>query len=133
MVEPSPAIRTVTYERDRHRCVSCGSQRNLTYQHRQAVGMGGSHLRPQLYDGVTACAQHNARFEADLQLDALKLGWKVRGWVKDCSLVPVYYVTDRSWYRLDRYGERHRISRVEAVNMMRDVYGNWYVLQEGEG
>lgn len=133
MADPSPATRTVTYERDRHRCVACGSQRHLTYQHRQAVGMGGSDIRPKLYEGVTACAHHNERFEGDLQQDALRLGWKVRKWVKDCSLVPVYYVSDRSWYRLDRHGERHRISREVAVNMMRDVYGDGYVLQEGEG
>lgn len=132
MTDPSPALKTVTYERDRHRCVTCGAQRNLSYQHRQAVGMGGSKRRLQLYEGVTACLFHNMRYESDLQAEAIRYGWKVPRWVKDCSAVPVYYVWTRQWFTLDRYGQKHRISRDVAVSMMREVYGD-YDLQEGEG
>lgn len=37
MSAPTPAVRTATYDRDNHRCVSCGSTGPLQYQHRAAV------------------------------------------------------------------------------------------------
>jgi len=123
---PTPVVRAVTYERDGERCVSCGRRVHLEYQHRQAVGMGGSKVRPRLEQGVTSCVLCNGEYERTLQVKALRYGWKVRRTVRDCSLVPVFYPFDRAWYRLTRDGRRERISTGVALIMMRTVYGEQY-------
>ena len=126
MSEPTPATRAVTYERDKHRCVSCGSYTNLQYQHRQATGMGGSLIRPLFVDGVTSCARCNPRYESDLQRSALRFGWKVRSWVEMPGRVPVWCVWERCWYRLTKGGTRELISPKVAIEMMTEIYGEEY-------
>lgn len=130
MADPTPIVRAVTYERDGERCLSCGARRGLQYQHRDAVGMGGSKIRPLLEEGVTSCEVCNPAYEGALQMVALKYGWKVRGWVKKrfgtLSVVPVYYVLERTWFRLTREGKRERLSQAEAMGMMHKVYGEQY-------
>lgn len=126
MAEPTPATRTRTYERDGHRCVSCGSIYHLQYQHRAAEGMGGYPPRPTLPEGLTSCATCNPDYEGRLQALALRSGWKVRRWVRDRALVdqvPVLYAWEGRWCRLTAEGDRVPVSRVVAMRMMRRVYG----------
>lgn len=123
---PTARIRRETYERDGGRCVSCGAV-TLTYQHRAAEGMGGRLARPGIVEGLAACALCNGRFEGDLQGEALALGWKVKRWVVEQSIaqfVPVFYAWERSWCRLTLDGRRVPILRMEALAMMRRVYGH---------
>lgn len=121
MVAPTPAVRAETYARDMNRCVRCRST-DLSYQHRQA---GGGNVAPEMVDGLTACLICNYRFEADLQLEALVNGWKVRRWVKDKAGVPVNYVQERQWYVLTTSG-RAPISAEQAMTMMHEMYGEQY-------
>lgn len=129
MSAPTPVVRATTYERDGHRCVSCGATVHLEWQHRKAVGMGGSKIRPRYEEGVTSCAICNPEYEHRLQRKALLLGWKVKG-VKAAlehpEDVPVFYVAEQQWWVLTTRGTRLRISAVEAEQMMLRVYGPEY-------
>lgn len=129
MSEPTPLVRAVTYERDEHRCVSCGATVRLQYQHRLAVGMGGSKIRPRLEEGLTSCAICNPEYERTLQLLALRYGWKVKK-VKAAREhpedVPVFYIRERQWCVLSTSGSRRRVAEAEALRMMRAVYGPEY-------
>ena len=93
--------------------------------------MGGSKRRPRLDEGVTSCFECNPRYEADLQAVALRFGWKVKGWVKECFAVPVYFRPERAWFRLTVDGLRVRLSRAEAMGLMRQVYGDAYDVEKG--
>lgn len=128
---PTPVVRAVTYERDGHRCVSCGVRTSLQYQHRRAVGMGGSKIPPKLADGVTTCGLCNPAYEAGLQQSALRFGWKVKAWVKHPELVPVYFLLERTWCELTTDGRRLRVSQVRAMEMMTAVYGEQYDEEKG--
>ena len=130
MADPTPVVRAVTYERDSEKCVSCGATTGLQYQHRQAVGMGGSKRRPRLDEGLTSCAACNPAYESTLQESALRFGWKVKKWVKDCALVPVYYPLERAWFRLSREGGRVRVSPDVALQLMVEVYGAAYDVEK---
>ena len=124
MADPTDKVRRGVKERDGERCVCCGTAWGLTFQHRRAVGMGGSDERPGYADGLAACGPCNASFEHARQTLALLNGWKVRGWVKDPARVPYYHAHSDRWYRLSPDGPwRRPISRAEAVAMMRAVYG----------
>lgn len=126
MSAPSPVVRAVTYERDHHRCYSCGAKSNLEYQHRQATGMGGSKVKPLYVDGITSCSRCNPRYESDLQSSALRFGWKVPRWVEAPGLVPVWCSWARCWFRLSKVGTREPITGGQAVAMMAEVYGDKY-------
>lgn len=126
MSAPTPVVRAVTYERDGHRCVSCGATIHLEYQHRLAVGMGGSKRRPRYEEGVTSCAICNPAYEHSLQTLALLKGWKVKKVkraIEHPEDVPVFYPMERQWCVLTTRGTRQMISEAAAVAMMRDVYG----------
>lgn len=124
MADPTDKVSRGVKERDGERCVSCGTAWGLTFQHRRAVGMGGSKLRPGYADGLAACLDCNTRFEQDLQTLALLNGWKVRKWVQDPSRVPYYHAHTGQWYSLESdWPARRQITREQAVAMMLDVYG----------
>lgn len=112
--------------RDGYHCVSCPnlSGHRLEMQHRQAVGAGGSKVLPEPHELATSCAVCNARYEADLQDEALARGWKVRGWVPDPGLVPMYRANDRAWLLLTSAGTCVRITEQHAIERMHDVYGD---------
>lgn len=131
MAAPSPVQRTVTYERDGHRCVSCGSMWSLQFQHRQAVGMGGSKRGVNLAGGVTSCASCNPEYEGSMQTLALINGWKVPRWVRDVSAVPVRY-NGGVWRELLSDGRTRPLSNLHARAMMFEVYGEQYVEWETE-
>lgn len=126
MTAPAPVTRALMLERDEHRCIVCWVMVQLEAQHRRAVGMGGSKVRPLIADLVTACTIHNAAFEHGLQAMALRFGWKVRGWVTEPERVPVYDLRGRQWWRLTVEGLRIPITWTAAMQMMTDVYGDAY-------
>lgn len=129
MADPTPVVRAVTYERDLERCWSCGARSGLQYQHRAAVGAGGSKIRPKFPEGGTTCGGCNPRYEGDLQVRALACGWKIRRWVFEqgrAAEVPVFYAPELTWFQLTSDGRRVRTSDVAAANMMREVYGAEY-------
>ena len=126
MTEPTQKVRLATYDRDEHRCVSCGADHPLQYQHRASEGMGGHLARPEMFEGLTSCASCNPAYEGHLQSAALAFGWKVRRWVRDQGLadrVPVFYVWERRWCVLTWDGNRVPVSVALADALMVDVYG----------
>lgn len=124
MADPTGKVRRGVKERDGERCVACGTQWGITFQHRRAVGIGGSKIRPGYADGLAACGPCNVEFERGMQTLALLNGWKVRRWVKDPARVPYYHSASGRWYALTDDGPwRVHIPRAEAVEMMLAVYG----------
>lgn len=124
MVAPSPKDRGLVLLRDGQRCVACFTRTSpLEMQHRQAVGAGGSKVRPQPHELATACSTCNRRFESDLQTEALALGWKVRRWVDDASRVPMFNRPRNAWGLLTRDGGVALLSSRAAVAQMQEVYG----------
>lgn len=124
MSAPTTKVRSQMYDRDHNQCGMCGRRDMLTHQHRRAVGMGGSKIKPSITDSVTLCLDCNERCERDLQVKALAYGVKVRKWVVGPSRVPILYPFIWGWARLTESGEALPIHAVEAAEMMRDVYGD---------
>ncbi len=120
---PSKRVRDAVMYRDGG-CVACTELAPLEFQHRQAVGMGGSNFAPTYVDGLAACPAHNARFESDLQLEALVYGWKVKRWVRDAGRVPVLYMSSRQWCVLRPDGSREFITAKRSRELMGAVYGD---------
>lgn len=117
-------VRDQVMDRDR-RCYACGSQWTLTFQHRAAVGAGGSKVTPSVVDGIVACLVCNVQFEAGMQTLALVCGWKVRRWVGDQGLtgqIPVFDWANRTWWALKSYGMRQKITSAKAEVLMKTVY-----------
>lgn len=123
MSAPTKQTRQDVYLRDGYRCVMCTATDPLTFQHRRAVGMGGSKILPPPVDGLTLCASCNERCEHDLQDAALANGWKVRRWVKSPERVPVFYPAELAWFRLEGT-RRVQISSAVAMEMGCAVYGD---------
>lgn len=122
MTVPSTQTRTDVYVRDNYRCAACGTDTGLSFQHRRAVGMGGSKNLPTPIDGLTLCLVCNEACEGALQDRALANGWKVRRWANP-EHVPVFYAPDFAWYRLEGV-RRVRISSEVAMEMGCSVYGD---------
>ncbi|PPG29667.1 HNH endonuclease [Pseudoclavibacter sp. RFBB5] len=128
MAAPTAKVRAAVYQRDVNRCVRCGREDFLSFQHRTAVGMGGSKLPPTPMEGLTACSPCNARFEGDLQTVALLNGWKVPRWLHQLDRadeVPVYYAPERIWCVLI-FESRMWVSEDTALASMREIYGAQY-------
>ncbi len=124
MAAPTPKVRGLVLLRDRSQCVSCGTRTSpLEMQHRQAVGAGGSKERPGAHELATACSVCNMRFESDLQTQALAQGWKVRRWVKNPGLVPLFNRGARRWGLLTSTGGVVLITAQAAAARMHEVYG----------
>lgn len=123
MTAPTRETREDTYARDGYRCLMCGAMTALSFGHRRAVGMGGSRILPPPVDGVTQCVPCNGACEAEQQDRALAMGWKVRRWVQNPELVPVFYPLEFAWYRLEGI-RRVRISSAVAMEMGCRVYGD---------
>ena len=126
MTAPTTQTRKTVYLRDGYRCVICGAIEALSFQHRRAVGMGGSRNLPTAVDGLTLCIDCNNRCERDLQALALANGWKVRRWVGSPERVPVYFPAEFQWYRLDGT-RRVKIASQVAMEMGCSVYGQEWV------
>lgn len=126
MSAPTAATREAVYRRDARRCAACGVK-VLTFQHRRAVGMGGSKNVPSPVDGLSLCGPCNEGCEGALQATALRFGWKVRRWVTHPERVPVFYPLEMAWFRLEGV-TRVRISRAVAMEMGCSVYGGEWLL-----
>ena len=63
--------------------------------------------------------------DADLQAMAKAWGVKVPIWVRDITLVPVFFRFEHAWFVLEGDGRRE-ITALEAVDRMEDVYGDEY-------
>lgn len=119
MTAPTQKVRLIVYRRDSDRCVACGSVVWLEFQHRQAVGMGGSKVKPNPADGIVLCTLCNAACEADMQTRALLCGWKVKRFTPaPVGLVPVWYPFERAWFLLNVDGSRDRLLEFEAMEYM---------------
>ncbi|ONI65659.1 hypothetical protein CSIV_05110 [Microbacterium sp. CSI-V] len=124
MAAPTPRVRGQVLLRDGSQCVSCTTRTSpLEMQHRQRVGMGGDKRRPAPHELATACSTCNRRFERDLQTRALVFGWKVRAWVKDPGLVPLFNAARGQWCLLTSTGGFIPITADAAYARMREVYG----------
>lgn len=90
--------------------------------------MGGSNHRPTEAELVTACVTCNQRFEADLQIEALIYGWKVKYAGRETQ-VPVFYAWRGAWGLVDGHGGVRWLSELDAHRRMFKVYGdlwqNW--------
>lgn len=124
MSAPTEATRAAVRRRDGGRCVSCHRADELTFQHRRAVGMGGSKTRPGAVDGLILCLTCNTECEASMQSLALAYGWKARRWT-DPTNVPVYYPHEFQWFRFEGV-VRIPISAVVALDLMHATYGDDY-------
>lgn len=113
------------YGRDRRRCAACNALDTLTFQHRRAVGMGGSKIRPGAADGLTLCMTCNTACEGSMQHLALAYGWKARRWT-DPTKVPVFYPHEWQWFRLEGLA-RIEVTSMVALDMMHAVYGDEYL------
>ncbi|MGX5770800.1 hypothetical protein ACWKWN_08620 [Microbacterium trichothecenolyticum] len=123
MTKPTDDTRQGTYRREQWRCIRCGKN-SVTYQHRQADGMGGSRKVPTCVDGVAACLWCNEGFEAAGQTEALVYGWKVRRWVTDAGAVPVFNKPLRLWAQLMPDGGVRILQPRDAHEAMRRAYGS---------
>lgn len=124
MSAPTPVNRAVMLERDSHACSWCGATSQLEANHRRAVGLGGSKIRPGLEDLITLCSEHNTRIEGDLHAEALRRGIKVPRWCSFPSLVPVFYGWAAEWWLLNRQGGRvGPIDGEMAEALMSVLYG----------
>ncbi|HLP66363.1 MAG TPA: hypothetical protein VK181_02465 [Rhizobium sp.] len=128
MSTPTPAVRAETYERDDHRCVSCGAFSPLEWNHREASGHGGRGKKaPELTpaDGVTLCTLCNNGIEGHMQDRALALGWKIRrnrGGI-GAHEIPYFDYATRTYYLPTVDGMRTRITHTLAVELL-DAAGN---------
>jgi hypothetical protein len=126
MTAPTPRVRTLTFERDGFRCVSCGAWSELEWHHREASGMGGhGRKQPELTpaDGLIACHSCNARYEADLQTLALARGWKLRrNRCVQSFQVPFFNRNTNTWKLPDTKGGATEIESARA-QMIIDAAG----------
>lgn len=128
MTPPSKSVRGLTYLRDGHRCLACGSRDALTWQHRAASGMGGRGVKaPALTpaDGCTLCVLCNASCEAEGQTLALSMGWKIRRnrGAMPASAIPVFDVNERRWFTIDVEGGREICNAITALELL-DLAGS---------
>ena len=115
---PSGSVRRML-ERDGYKCVACGTEYDLTPQHRANRGMGGSKRGHGLSNLVTMCRYHNERLESDPGFAELgrKLGWKLkRNSGPPASEIAVWYRMDFGWFLLADDGSRLRLPDSPAAD-----------------
>lgn len=99
--------RSLVYQRDEQLCVACGTDQDMTLQHRANRGMGGSKSRDRVENLVCMCSHHNQLLEMDAEFAqrGRRLGWKLNSWDNplDC---PVFYVKDGAFFYLSGRGTR---------------------------
>lgn len=128
MTAPSKRVRGLTYLRDGHRCVACGSLSPLEWNHREASGHGGRGKKaPTLTpaDGVTLCTLCNQGIEGHLIDKGLALGYKLR---RNRGGIPAYEIpyfdfSTRTYYLPDVDGGRSALLWSTALELL-DAAGN---------
>lgn len=88
--------------RDGRHCPHCGTELDLTAQHRGVKGMGGRRSADRPSNGIILCwwANWAAEALADFAAYAIRKGWKISP-NDDPERVPVFDATTGRWYRLD--------------------------------
>lgn len=84
-------------------CVVCGTNQNITIQHRMNRGMGGSKLLDGPENLIMMCWTHNSLLETDAKFAQLGRanGWKLhKNRTRSANTVPVWFPKDRAWYYL---------------------------------
>jgi hypothetical protein len=110
------------------RCVMTATEGDrVVPQHRQG-GMGGRPDKHRPENVVWADSILNGLIEADAALqDAAKAhGVKIPIWVRNVTLVPVYFQFERTWFVLEGV-TRRAVTEAESLGMMLDVYGDEYL------
>lgn len=123
MTAATKKLRELVYSRDGRKCVECGTERNLSFGHREASGAGGRGSKaPALTaaDGITQCLPCNQAAESYGQQKALHAGHKIRrnrGNIP-ASQIPVYYRSEDAWFLLDEFGKRFRTTPTHAAELL---------------
>ena len=115
---PTGSVRRML-ERDGYKCVACGTEYDLTPQHRANRGMGGSKHGHGLSNLVTMCKRHNEQLESDPKFAELgrRMGWKVkRNSGPPPSEIAVWSFPELAWFLLADDGSRLRLSTSPAAN-----------------
>lgn len=115
---PSGSVKRML-ERDGYKCVACGTEYDLTPQHRANRGMGGSKRGHGLSNLVTMCKRHNEQLESDPKFAELgrRMGWKVkRNSGPPPSDIAVWSFPELAWFLLADDGSRLRLSTSPAAN-----------------
>ncbi|WP_336633665.1 MULTISPECIES: hypothetical protein [unclassified Microbacterium] len=110
------------------RCVLTGTEGDrIVPQHRQG-GMGGRPDKHRPVNVLWADSILNGLIESDADWQATAKAWgvKVPLWVRDVTLVPVFYRFEHAWFTLDD-DTRTPISAVDALDRMHAVYGDDYL------
>lgn len=89
-------------ERDQDSCWHCGTDDQLTVQHRKNRGMGGSRLLDTPQNLILLCWYANWEMEASrVKAEiAIRQGWKVSNWA-DPAEIPVWHHGRQEWILLD--------------------------------
>ena len=123
MTAPTAKLRKSIYARDGHACMDCGTNYQLTFQHREASGHGGRGRKaPPLTaaEGITLCLRCNEACEAEGQTRAFMLGYKTRRNRGNfpAHRIPVYERSTRFWWLLDEDGGREAIQPAFAAELL---------------
>lgn len=126
---PAATLRAIDKRDGGRRCVILGQESDrVVPQHRQG-GMGGRPDKHRPENVLWLDSLINGWIESDTEwADLAKAyGVKVPLWVRDVSLVPVFFTHEHAWFILDKDG-RHEITALDALDRMLDVYGDIYLL-----
>lgn len=132
MADRTPAVTIRTIDRrdaadGTRRCVLTSAEGDrIVPQHRQG-GMGGRRDKHRPENVLWADSLLNGLIEADADLQAIAKAWgvKVPIWVRDITLVPVFYRFEHAWFVLEG-DNRREITALDAIDRMDDVYGDEY-------
>ena len=130
---PSGSVRRML-ERDGYKCVACGTEYDLTPQHRANRGMGGSKRGHGLSNLVTMCKRHNEQLESDPKFAELgrRMGWKVkRNSGPPASEIAVWSFPDWGWFLLADDGSRLRLPEGPAAEQWLPQEWVEYINDEG--
>lgn len=118
MAGPNSFTRQRVFTRDSFRCVKCLTLTSLQFQHRVAVGSGGTKHRPSAAEGAVLCAVHNDEAEGSMNRVMLSLGLKLpqrHNIARNHELalnIPIRYCD--GWYLVDDLGARNPVTDDEA-------------------
>lgn len=125
MAAPTATVRRLVFERDGWKCLACGVTEGLEFQHRQAVGMGGTKHRPSPVEGIVLCSRHNQLVESNALFRewAVWQGWKIPRFVDSASRIPVFDGPEVAWYWLGEDGSRREGDEFSCVSALVERYG----------